>query len=507
MEINYFNLSGGVNQASTKTELGSKTNVIYWADSKNVEIHKSKGIIRQKGNTNIITVPDQEEITGLHEFELEGVYKLLITTISGKIYVYSSLNNQLIRINKTLSGSKVIFTNFLRGIIVATESDEAFYIKNNLTYDTENCNMIDTEGNTLYPDCITAFKGRIWCSKDSTIYYSALGTYNDFTTENDAGYINDFHTDTADITSMNTYKDYLAIYKKERVYLLTGTSPDDFAIIPFADKGTAAPKSVINVDNKQYFLSNGIYALEQVGELNQIRLGSEISNNIAEEFSKIDKSLINKTLALHYPKKHQMWYLFHYENETYFHTVWINDYINKAWYKREIPQDITAACLFNSYIITADKGGKIYIEDYGDSFNGEAIEFMWKSPFLSLGNVHHRKLIDEFYFILDNDYQNYFNFSVYKDYDNTYADDSELIYSKYYNQLTWAGDYTQQSEENSHWAIEGSSGPIWAIASDTIEKAEICGSCYSIQLCVEGNKLRDNCAIIGLQFREIYNDD
>ena len=42
---------------------------------------------------------------------------------------------------------------------------------------------------------------------------------------------------------------------------------------------------------------------------------------------------------------------------------------------------------------------------------------------------------------------------------------------------------------------------------DAMEKAEICGSNYSIQLCVEGEEIVDNCAIIGLQFREIYNDD
>lgn len=508
MEINYFNLSGGVNQASTKTELGSRTNTIYWSDSKNVEIHKGKGIIRQQGNSKLIQLPDSEEITGLHEFELEGVHKLLITTISGKIYIYSNLNEQLILIDKILTGKNVIFANFLRGILVATESDEMFYIKNNLNYDIEECNLKDTENNIFYPNCITVYKGRVWCCKNSTIYYSALGTYNDFSTENDAGYINDFHTDTADITSMNPYKDYLAIYKKERVYLLTGTTPEDFAIIPFADKGTCAPKTVINVDNKQYFLSNGIYALEQVGELNQIRLGTEISQNIVEEFEKFNKSNINKSFTLHYANKHQMWHFFPYENnETYFHTVWINDYINKAWYKRVIPQNITTACVFNSNIVSADNNGSIYVEDYGNTFDGQAIEFMWKSPFLSFNSAHHKKLIDEFYFILDNEYHNYFNFSVYKDYEDSYAEDKELIYTNHYNQLTWAGDSTPQTQENSCWAMEGSNGPVWAIASDTIEKAEICGSCYSVQLCVEGDNITDNCAIIGLQFREIYNDD
>ena len=50
METFYYNLSGGINQASTKTELGLNTKNIFWSDAENVEIFLNKGIIRQKGN-------------------------------------------------------------------------------------------------------------------------------------------------------------------------------------------------------------------------------------------------------------------------------------------------------------------------------------------------------------------------------------------------------------------------------------------------------------------------
>ena len=49
MQTYYYNLSGGINQASTKTELGLDTKNIYWTDSKNVEILQNRGIIKQKG--------------------------------------------------------------------------------------------------------------------------------------------------------------------------------------------------------------------------------------------------------------------------------------------------------------------------------------------------------------------------------------------------------------------------------------------------------------------------
>lgn len=508
MDINYFDLSGGINQATTKTEMGTNTNSLYWSDSKNIEIYNNRGIIRQKGNTLLVALPESESIIGLKEMESDGIYKLIIVTQSGKIYIYSNGTGTLTLLDKVLTGKRIIFANFLRGVIVSTESDGMFYIKDNDNYDIVECDVKNLSGQVLYPDCIAIYRGRVWCAKESTVYYSALGSYSDFESENDAGYINDFHTDTADIIGIQNYKDYLAIYKKERVYLLSGSTPDDFAIIPFADRGSTANGSIVNVDNKQYFFSgSGIFALEQVGELNQIRLGSEISQNIKDEFNFFNTSRLKETIALHYQKKSQMWYLFPYLSDNYYHTIWINDYVNKAWYKRVLPQDITIAANFNSYIVTADKDGKIYYEDYGTTFDGQSISFMWKSPFLSLGNVHHRKLIDEFYFVLDDLNDNKFNFSVYKDYDSEYSEDMECIYSRHYQQLIWADENSPDNNEKYCWAKENEIIPVWSIGTDVLEKAEIYGSCLSVQLCIEGSAPDDNCAIIGLQFREIYSDE
>ena len=506
MEINYFNLSGGINQSLTKTELGSDTRSLFWTDSKNIEVYDNRGLVKQKGNVLLTQLPVEEKIICMCELESDDVYKLFIVTQNGKIYVYASNSNQLTLVNKTLTGQKVSMTPFLRGVIVKTESDSLFYIKDNENLEIEDCNLVDDNNQYIYPDGICVYKGRVWCYKNSTIYYSALGTYDNFSLEDDAGYINDFYTDTSDITGMKNYKDYLAIYKKERVYLLSGSNPSDFAVIPFADKGTFSNNSIVNVDNKQYFLSNGIYALEQVGELNQIRLGSEISRNISNEFDLINKTRISETIAINYKNKHQIWFFFPYVNDDYYHTIWINDYVNHAWFKRVVPQNLTYAVMFNSNVITADNKGRIYREDYGSSFNGTVIDFMWKSPFLSFNKPHHRKIIDEFYFVLDDNADNKFNFSVYKDYDGNYYGDKELIFSRHYNQLLWAKE-NQIDESVSYWPGDEADGLVWSIGTDTIEKAEICDSCYSVMLCVEGTEADDNCAIIGLQFREIYNDD
>lgn len=506
METSYYNLSGGICLARTKTELGLDTKRMYWSDSENIEIYKNRGISKQAGNTLICSLPETDKITGMFEMINKNDPKLVITTNSGKIYIYNPLNTSLKKLSKTITGKKPAFTAFLNGVLISSESDKLFYIKNNTNFDVVECNLTDLSNNPVKSDIITVFKSRVWVASGSTIYYSALGSYTDFKSADDAGYINDFHTDTASITGLKPYKDYLAIYKKNMVYLLTGTSAKDFAIVPFADKGTKAHNSIVNVENKQYFLSCGIFCLEQVGELNQIQLGSEISLNIKPEFDNFDANNLSKALSLHYEKKNQVWYFIPYNNDNYFHTIWINDYINKAWYKRILPQNITYACLFEDYIYTADTQGKIYREDFGQSFAGTPIKFMWKSPFLALGSPHRRKLIDEFYFVLDDGIDNNFKFSVYKDYDSMLADDPEKIYSIHFDQLIWADDETSE-DTTCCWAKDDENTPVWPINKDVLEKAEISESNYAIQLCVEGSELTEDVGIIGLEFREVYSDD
>ena len=132
MDINYFDLSGGINQSSTKTELGLNPKKIYWADSNNIEIYNNKGIVRQSGNILFLELPEPEKVTGMCEMESDDKCKLVITTDSGKIYIYNYYDKSLVNLDKILVGKSPIFANFLRGVVIATEADAMFYIKDNV---------------------------------------------------------------------------------------------------------------------------------------------------------------------------------------------------------------------------------------------------------------------------------------------------------------------------------------------------------------------------------------
>lgn len=507
MEISYYNLSGGINLGASKTELGLDTKRMYWSDSKNVELLNNNGIKRQNGNAVYLELPEVEEITGLHQFTHSDSYKLVITTVNGKVYVYDEADKSFSTVDLTLTGVKPVFRNFLNGFLIMSETDKMYYVKNNDDYTVVDCNLKTLAGEDLTGGIITTYRGRVWVAKDSTLYYSALGTYDNFTEEQDAGYINDFHTNTDVITGIGEYKDYLAIYKKNQVYLLSGTTPDDFSIQLFADKGTVANRSLVNVDNRQFFLSNGgIFSLEEAGVLLQIHVGSEISQKIKAEFDSFDETRFSESICLHYEKRNQMWYFLPYTDNAYFNTIWINDYVLKLWYKRVVPQNVLGACIFKGNVLTYDNEGKVYIEDFGRDFCGAPIEFMWKSPFLALKDAHHRKLIDEFYFVLDCEYDNNFKFSVYKNFDTGYPDDKDTVSNINYDHLMWADENTAEYLP-CKWGEDGVSVPIWSVNSETLEKLEITESNYAVQICIEGNEITHNFGIIGLQFREIFDDD
>lgn len=514
MKTYFYNLAGGINQAESKTELGLDTKVLYWSDSKNMEILQNSGVVRQKGNTLLMKLVQEEEIIGLHPLKEGLTYNFLIVTKSGKLFIYSTKSQIFTKLEKTIDGTaRVNFTDFLDGVIVSSKKNALFYINNDEGYAIEDCKLLDSNGVAIKADVVGVFSGRVWVGSGAALYYSALGTYNDFKTANNAGYINNFYTDTNNITALKAYKDYLAIYKENAVFLLSGTSPEDFKITPFADKGTTSFSGIVTVNNKQYFINQGVFSLEQAGLLGQIQLGKELTLKIKSEFDNFDKTRFDEVIVLHYEAKNQVWYFIPYKNDDYFHTIWIYSYINDAWFKRIVPQDVTTACLSDGNVIIADAAGAVYKEDFGNTFAGKAIDFMWKSPFLAAGDSNVRKTVEEFYFILDETYDNNFNFSVYKDYDSEYKDDADSIYSINSDNMVWHGDNLTK-QLNFTWNKdkddEGDADlvyALWATSANSVCKAEISESNYSVQLCVEGTLAEQNAAIIGLEFKDVLLDE
>lgn len=493
--------SAGLDLSCAQLQLGLDSAKTAWADAVNVELLENKGLCRQKGCRLITTAPDAAHINSLYTFsppDKPGFEKILYSTANGDFYEYDCFfDKHTLKKSGMAENSPCIYVNYLAGVVVSNGVEEPFFYDKN--GEIQPTNTVAKDGGKIIATAMTAYKSRLWLAMGDSLYYSALGTYDDWETDMDAGYISNFHCDSAPVTALAPYKDYIAVYKKNQTYLLSGSSPDDFAIQPFADKGAAGPLAVVSAANKQFFFSGALFALEQTGILAQISLGAEASLKIKPGLATLDKTRLNEICALSYEPANQIWFFLPDANCESLQKVWIFDYINSAWTKRLSPLPVSCAANFNDEIITATSDGRILLENSGSSFDGLPIEFEWKSPFLTLGEVNEYKRFYEFYFLVSDSVDNNFNLEIFKDYDSTDPQDAEQICVSSRNNMMWHSD-TLQFPDSGYWE------KLWAVPCEVAQKAEISGSCISVQFRLSGSSLEHNLALLALQFKEIVQE-
>jgi hypothetical protein len=494
----YYNLSGGIDYRSSKTALGLDTKKIYWSDAKNVEVSKTGAIARMNGNRLFSESSAGAEITGMHKYLKGGSASLVLNTAEGKFFFYDSASDAFIEKKTGLNESaKPSYVNYLNGMICSNGVDDPFFFETGVSSEIVQCNATDAADHPIRGTAIAVYKGRVWIGDSGTLYYSALGRYDDWTSEDDAGFIANFHNDSSRIVALKNYKEYLAIYKEDQTYLLSGSSPDNFTIVPFADKGSVSSRGVATIENRQYFFNNGVYTLEQVGELNQIRLSSEVSGRIHSEINSINIQRYSEIIALPYENKRQIWFFMPYNSFEFLNTVWIYDYEHSAWYKRVIPQNITCACVYNNYILSGTSSGMVLIEDSGSTFDGQPVDFSWSSPFFAFSQPNKRKTVDELLLTLDDGHDNNFVFSVCKDYCDTVFDDTEEILTTSAETLLW---------DVNDWD-EASSGGLWTLNAEVVEAVAVSDSNRSVQIVISGNETGQDFALLGFEFSEVVSDE
>ena len=504
-KLAFYDFSGGINTNSTKVMLGYGRKKLNWDDSYNVELYKNQGVERMLGNQAFLDedLTDDVAIIGLCEYP-KNTDGFLYARSDGKIkyFEYQSKTTSVIHDYETTISS-VNFSLFLDGIAFFALGHQGYYYNINLS---TKLNPLNAKRNDeqIKPDAICSYAGRLWIGSGSTLYYSALGKYNDWESENDAGYIANFHSSVTKVSALALYCGNLAIFKSDGVYLLSGTSPDNFAIIKFADKGTLSPKAVCTCNNKQYFFNaDGLFALSQVGELSQIMMSGNIASAVEDAFKTMDKSRIQEAFCVPYERKNQLWFYLPYSDNEYFNTIWIYDFANDCWTKRIEPQNITSAANINSEIYSGTKEGLILLENIGASFNGDAIKFSFSTPFFHLGKPSERKIIEDFALLLDETGENRFKFSVSKDFIKEIKTDYEYIRTVQIGSLIWASEEEMKDKYN---CFENEYNPFWANSYQSSVNVQIFDSNLSVALNIEGEEQGDGFKLVGIEFKELIND-
>lgn len=548
----YYNLQGGLNTQLTPIKLGADNQKLYWADAVNVEPYKNQGITRQKGSQIILDISKKlkDAPEGLSSGVLplgvieypKGSKNLVIGLSDGRIFCFDANLGAIKPVfdfnSKEKQGeaqpgagnstdfpvSEYLFEYFLDGLVIIPQSSapkafkgflDGIYYNPGYKNSVSPLNLPKIDDETIPVDSVCQYAGRLWVSSESTLYYSALGVFNDWSSSHDAGYISNFHSSTAKITALKEYGGSLAIYKEHEVFLLSGTDPESFAIIKFADKGAPGGNSVLTCNNKQYFFNSyGLFSLSYVGELAQIVMSTNHAKNIVKMFEKLDRTRISETILVSLEIKNQIWIFPPISGETGEKEVWIYDWALDCWFIRVIPYEIsTAASVYgNIYTVTPDgpddTGICIFCEDKGNTFASKPIKFKFSTPFFNFSKPTTRKIIEDAQIICDGASENNFEFSISTDYVTKNVTEPESVWLEVPNVLVWAGLEDSEIMPGAEMCWGSADGPaIWSDYVQEALKLDIFEANTAVQLHFEGAKAGKDLTIIGIEFKGILYEE
>jgi len=219
------------------------------------------------------------------------------------------------------------------------------------------------------------------------LYWSALNDPDTWDTANDYIDINPNDGDTA--IGMGVLKDELFIFKKNRVWSLTGFGATDFTVDDMGERltglGAQSRRSIIETDNDIYFLTlaGNIPHFKSVlrTRYGQILAGEIISDSIEATMDGLVKSQLKNCAGIYDGRK--LWWAVT-NSGTYNNLVLVYDTLTKGWTRHT---GINASCFTMStisgypeiYFGESSASAKTYKFDNSTDDNGEAIDMQFKT--------------------------------------------------------------------------------------------------------------------------------
>lgn len=134
---------------------------------------------------------------------------------------------------------------------------------------------------SVYPRACVTHQSRMWmCGTanatsaaatyyDSRVWFSAVGDASDFTSANNAGYIDIWAT--RPILAMASAGDTLFLFSQYQIHAIVGENPTNFQVYKVADIGTYHAQSVTSAHREVIFASpSGIYLIRRKGGIEKI---------------------------------------------------------------------------------------------------------------------------------------------------------------------------------------------------------------------------------------------
>lgn len=370
LDIPYNEYIGGEASIFPFSKMPPKYSILM----QNCHVSERGGIAKIPGYEKLNSTTVTVTLKNGFEFKKSDGTSQVLCAGGGKIFKLSG--GELSEIHAGLDGSAKVFFTQMNDICIITNGVDA-----PLKYDGTTVSAL---GGTPPSTAIKAhvFKNRAWMN-DATdkmkATHSALDNPEDYTTADDAGYI-DFKfilPEGDELLDIQTYIDLIVFIFRNHIVIYSGSNPTgsgDFAIVQIFNKvGIVGAECAISVgDDLAFYHDSGIKSFKQV-----VTSGSLNLKNISENTDPTLRDITSPSVfsTAHYPK--QGWLMFLINT-----TVWLYSYTWKAW-ARMVGADV------NGMFSSADGKtlylcGTGFLYQYGSTyaFAGNNIDMIWDTAWL-----------------------------------------------------------------------------------------------------------------------------
>lgn len=356
---------------------------------------------------------------------------------------------------------------------------------------------------------LQSYQGRIFVGgNDGILYYSEVGLIHGWDLKYGAGAIPSFYDDNSDFTAFGLWDKYLIICKRERSYILDGTDADttNWTISPYSDFTCDSQQSWLVANNSFLVYTRtggGIYPLLQRTIYNANYQGNDLSVKIRDSFEYVNTAKFDYIFPVYAPKKKYIMFYIPMLMGVGSNYCFIFDIQSKTWLLRVVPQDVTVAFRFNNEIYIGTSDGKVLKEFSSLTFDGQPIEWYWKSPWFSYGEGSNHLSTREFRINIAEESTNRFhirNRRDGKDAYNTRAVSNDL---DSFIGLVWDVDNEENSLTDTTWDNDS-----WVTTSHIVKRFPLPKQYFqTTQIEFYGNAVGEGMSIYGFEIDGIQLEE
>ena len=270
-----------------------------------------------------------------------------------------------------------------------------FNASGNTTVNLTASNSSDVQG----AENVAVFKNHAFYSKGSKIFFTAPNTVDDFATGNGAGTLNIGF----DVTGMIGFRDQLIIFTTDTIKKLVGNTSSDFRLEPITDRiGCINPDSIQEFGGDIAYLSpDGIRLLsatDRIGDL-ALDIASDPIYKDANEF--IAQTDTFCSVLVRGKSQYRLFAYIPSVQDASSAGLIATKFIAQggsgiAWSRTKGLKVNVADSTYSGAqesIMFANDDGFCYRMDSGNSFDGDAIEAIYESPFMPITDPQIRKTL------------------------------------------------------------------------------------------------------------------